>query len=356
MTISTAELLAPQTIRQAISQLDLPGTSLQDLFGWGLGGANVGRQSGRNFAYDTFDIPRTVAHGRVPKQASGRLAPQHVGHVQGTFPRSAESIVLYDEDLMNRRAIGGPAAGPEPPLGRERHQAGVGGRALLVFRIAVDAVQAVGAIGEQPAQALGVLPRRRRQQRRPRQAPGARGQRRFALPRLEGVGQAVVGAHQGLAPELGSQNALLGGGRYDGMVEELGGPKIPAIGFAAGMERLLLAMGPSEAKPATSCFIAPLGAKAADAALVLSRELRGRGVRTEADTRGGSLKSLLRRADSLGARVCLVLGDTELERGVVAVKDLAARSQEEVARPNVVERVTSILATPAPAPAAGGAS
>jgi hypothetical protein len=108
MTLSTAELLAPQTIRQAISQLDLPGTSLQDLFGWGLGGSNVGRQSGRNFAYDTFDIPRTVAHGRVPKQASGRLAPQSVGHVQGTFPRSAESIVLYDEDLLNRRAIGGP--------------------------------------------------------------------------------------------------------------------------------------------------------------------------------------------------------------------------------------------------------
>jgi histidyl-tRNA synthetase len=161
---------------------------------------------------------------------------------------------------------------------------------------------------------------------------------------------------QGLAPELGSQNALLGGGRYDGMVEELGGPKIPAIGFAAGMERLLLAMGPSAAKPSTSCFIAPLGAKAADAALVLSRELRGRGIPAEADTRGGSLKSLLRRADSLGARLCLVLGDTELERGVVAVKDLAARSQEEVPRQDVLERVTAILATPAPAPVAGGAT
>jgi histidyl-tRNA synthetase len=160
---------------------------------------------------------------------------------------------------------------------------------------------------------------------------------------------------QGLAPELGSQNALLGGGRYDGMVEELGGPKVPAIGFAAGMERLLLAMGPSDRKPATACFIAPLGAKALDAALVLARELRGSGIAAEADTRGGSLKSLLRRADSLGARICLVLGDTELERGVVAVKDLAARSQEEVARPNVLERVTAILSTPAPV-AAGGAA
>jgi histidyl-tRNA synthetase len=161
---------------------------------------------------------------------------------------------------------------------------------------------------------------------------------------------------QGLSPELGSQNALLGGGRYDGMVEELGGPKVPAIGFAAGLERLLFAMPASDAKPSTACFLAPLGEKAAHAALVLARELRGRGIAAEADTRGGSLKSLLRRADSLGARVCLVMGDTELERGVVAVKDLAARSQEEVARASVADRVSSILATPAPAAAAGGPS
>lgn len=159
---------------------------------------------------------------------------------------------------------------------------------------------------------------------------------------------------QGLSSELGSQNALLGGGRYDGMVEELGGPKVPAIGFAAGLERLLFAMPPADAKPSTDCFLAPLGEKAANAALVLGRELRARGIAAEADTRGGSLKSLLRRADSLGARVCLVLGDAELERGVVAVKDLAARSQEEVARPNVTERVSAILATPAPAVSAPG--
>jgi len=152
---------------------------------------------------------------------------------------------------------------------------------------------------------------------------------------------------QGLAPELGSQNALLGGGRYDGMVKELGGPEVPAIGFAMGLERMLLAMPAAGADPAVSCFIAPLGERACHAALAIARELRSSGIATEADTRGGSLKSLLRRADSLGARACLVLGDSELERGVIAVKDLGRRSQEEVPRDAVAGRVAALLATPA---------
>jgi len=152
---------------------------------------------------------------------------------------------------------------------------------------------------------------------------------------------------QGLAPELGSQNALLGGGRYDGMVKELGGPEVPAIGFAMGLERMLLAMPAAEAPPAVACFVAPLGERAGHAALVVARELRASGIATEADTRGGSLKSLLRRADSLGARACLVIGDAELERGVVAIKDLGRRSQEEAPRDAVVGRVAALLATPA---------
>ena len=97
MSVSTAQLLAPQTIRKAISQLDLPGTSLQNLFGWGLGGTNHIRQSGRNFSYDVFNITRTVATGRVPGQASSRTRPQKAATVAATFPRSAETIELLDE-------------------------------------------------------------------------------------------------------------------------------------------------------------------------------------------------------------------------------------------------------------------
>jgi histidyl-tRNA synthetase len=158
---------------------------------------------------------------------------------------------------------------------------------------------------------------------------------------------------QSTAGEMGSQNALLGGGRYDGMVKELGGPDIPAIGFAIGLERMLLAMPARDRAPAARCFIAPLGAAAADQALLIARELQNAGIQAEADTRGGSLKSLLRRADASASRLCFVLGDTELERGVVALKDLQARTQEEVPRAEVVARARALLSAP---PAAAGGS
>ncbi|HWP07249.1 MAG TPA: histidine--tRNA ligase [Polyangiaceae bacterium] len=150
--------------------------------------------------------------------------------------------------------------------------------------------------------------------------------------------------------EIGSQNALLGGGRYDGMIEELGGPKVPAIGFALGLERVLLAL-PAE-KPAAEgrAFIAPLGEKALVEALLVARDLRAAGIRAEADTRGGSLKSLLRRADGTGARLCLVLGESELERGTVMLKDLAAHTQVEVPRAELVARARDLLAVPAGSP------
>jgi hypothetical protein len=106
MGVSTAQVLAPKTILKAISQLELPGTSLQRLFGWGFGGANVDRQSGRNFSYDVMQATRSIAVGRMPAQSSSRQAPQQVKNVSGTFPRAAEVIPLLDEELLNRRAIG----------------------------------------------------------------------------------------------------------------------------------------------------------------------------------------------------------------------------------------------------------
>ncbi|MCC6216334.1 MAG: histidine--tRNA ligase [Polyangiaceae bacterium] len=144
---------------------------------------------------------------------------------------------------------------------------------------------------------------------------------------------------------LGAQNTLVGGGRYDAMIGELGGPPVPAIGFALGLERLLLA---TEGAPAPTgrprCFVAPLGARARREALGLARELRASGAVVEVDTRGGSLKSLLRRADSLGSRLCLVLGDGELDRGVVQVKDLASHERADVPRGALVEDVRRRLA------------
>ncbi|MBX3231024.1 MAG: histidine--tRNA ligase [Labilithrix sp.] len=145
--------------------------------------------------------------------------------------------------------------------------------------------------------------------------------------------------------KLGAGSTLAGGGRYDGMVKDLGGPDIPAIGFAAGLERLLIASGLEVSPSVVDVFVAPVGADAHAQALVLGRDVRRAGWRCEVDTRGASMKALLRRSDALGARVGLILGEQELAEGVVVVKDLAARTQDKVPRADVVARVSAILSS-----------
>ena len=148
---------------------------------------------------------------------------------------------------------------------------------------------------------------------------------------------------KGAKAKLGAGDTLVGGGRYDGMIAELGGPKVPAIGFAAGVERLLIASELPQGGAAVDAFVAPLGEAAIDAGLVLGRELRRAGVACEVDGRGASLKSMLRRANGLGARVALILGDQELAEGVVQVKDLAGHAQDRVARDQVASTVAERL-------------
>jgi histidyl-tRNA synthetase len=129
--------------------------------------------------------------------------------------------------------------------------------------------------------------------------------------------------------DLGAQNALCGGGRYDGMIKSLGGPEVPAIGFAMGLERILLSMPEAGRGPTPGVALLPLTPQGADKALLLARELRGFGVTAEIDGRGGKLKAMLSRAEKRGAAAAIILGE-ELDRGAVAVKDLAARTQEEM--------------------------
>ena len=138
---------------------------------------------------------------------------------------------------------------------------------------------------------------------------------------------------KGATAKLGAGDTLVGGGRYDGMISDLGGPQaVPAIGFAAGIERLIIASEQAQAPRVVDAYVAPLGEEAHAPALVLARELRERGVATEADMRGGSLKSMLRRANALGARFALILGDAEVKGGTVQVKDLEGHAQETIAR------------------------
>jgi histidyl-tRNA synthetase len=145
---------------------------------------------------------------------------------------------------------------------------------------------------------------------------------------------------------LGSQNTIVAGGRYDRMISELGGPASPAIGFAIGLERVLLAMGEQPREKRAPCALLPLGPRAEQEAARVARALRARGVAVDLDGRNNSLKSKLRRADSMGARVALVLGDSEVERGVVQLKDLERGGQTEVSVAALPDAIVTRLGEP----------
>jgi histidyl-tRNA synthetase len=129
---------------------------------------------------------------------------------------------------------------------------------------------------------------------------------------------------------LGAQNSVLGGGRYDGLVKELGGPDVPGIGFALGMERLVLALPAPAAEARCEVFLAALTPAALDRVLLLQRALRARGRRVLIDHEGRGLKSQMKRADKLGARVVALLGEDELARGEWMLRDMAGSRQEAV--------------------------
>jgi histidyl-tRNA synthetase len=131
---------------------------------------------------------------------------------------------------------------------------------------------------------------------------------------------------------LGAQSTVAGGGRYDGLVRELGGPDVPGIGFAAGVERLalLLAQQGKERAVQPELFIAPLGDPEAMRADQLAQELRAAGLACEVGFRRSNPGNQLKRASALGARYALVLGDQELQTGKARLKELASGTQHEV--------------------------
>jgi histidyl-tRNA synthetase len=136
-----------------------------------------------------------------------------------------------------------------------------------------------------------------------------------------------------LAQGLGSQNAVCGGGRYDGLVEQLGGPAVPGIGFAIGVERLIMLLQARNRDFTTppDVFIAPLGAAAESQAFSLARRLRKAGYRIELESGGRGLKTQMRRADKLNARHVLILGDNELAASKGTVRNMQAKTDRALA-------------------------
>jgi histidyl-tRNA synthetase len=134
-------------------------------------------------------------------------------------------------------------------------------------------------------------------------------------------------AFEVLAEGLGAQNAVGGGGRYDGLIKELGGPDTPGIGFALGVERLRLAVAePESARPLRpEVFIAPMGPAAEAEAMHLTHRWRGDGMRVEMASGGRSLKSQMRLADKVGSAYVLILGEEELAARALTVRDMVAK-------------------------------
>jgi histidyl-tRNA synthetase len=136
---------------------------------------------------------------------------------------------------------------------------------------------------------------------------------------------------------LGAQNSVLGGGRYDGLVKQLGGPDLSGIGWALGMERLVMLVPPAGEARRCEVFLAPLVEGARDQALAVQRTLRAAGLRVLMDHEGRGLKSQMKKADKLGARYVAILGEDELVSGRWTVRDMASSSQEAVGGPSLVD-------------------
>lgn len=148
---------------------------------------------------------------------------------------------------------------------------------------------------------------------------------------------------QGL--DLGAQDALGGGGRYDGLIEQIGGQATPAVGFGFGMDRLIMAAEAAGAiphqPPALNVFIVGLGDAARSWAVQTTRSLRKAGLAADCDLLGRSMKAQMREANRRNSRYVLIAGDNELAVGKVQLKDMQRHSQQEVELENVLDVVTN---------------
>src|SRR5690606_5732628 len=138
---------------------------------------------------------------------------------------------------------------------------------------------------------------------------------------------------------LGAQGTVLAGGRYDGLIEQLGGPPTPGIGWASGIERLAMLIGDVPA-PARPIAVVPLGAAAEERALVLAHDLRRAGFLVDMAYKGDMGKRL-KRAGKVGARVAVIIGDDELAKNAAAIRDLDAGSQSEAPLERLAEALNA---------------
>ena len=144
-------------------------------------------------------------------------------------------------------------------------------------------------------------------------------------------------------PPLGAQSAVAGGGRYDGLIEEIGGSPTPAVGFATGLERVLLALEKQNLLPEmdtkTDAFVVALGDEAQGAAFKLLTKLRQAGLKAGMDYAGRSMKAQMKQANKANARFALIIGEDEVKEACVQLKDMEKSEQEKVSFDNIIEKL-----------------
>lgn len=144
-------------------------------------------------------------------------------------------------------------------------------------------------------------------------------------------------------PPLGAQSAVAGGGRYDGLIEEMGGNPTPAVGFATGLERLLLALESQNLLPeknrSVDAYVVALGETAQAEGFKLLNSLRQQGLSAAMDFAGRSMKAQMKQANKLGAKYSVILGEDEIAEGVVMLRSMEDSSQAKVPMNQVAEKI-----------------
>ncbi len=165
-------------------------------------------------------------------------------------------------------------------------------------------------------------------------------------PRLvRGLDYYTKTAFEIISRGLGAQNAIGGGGRYDDLVEELGGKPTPAVGFAAGIERMIIAIDQQKVKwpveKGLDIFVAKVNEKNKDTAFRLLQKIRNTGLSADMDYSEGSLKSQMRIANKAGVRYTVIVGEEELSKNMVILRNMQTKEQKEIKIDNIINEVSS---------------
>ena len=165
-------------------------------------------------------------------------------------------------------------------------------------------------------------------------------------PRLvRGLDYYTKTAFEIISGELGAQNAIGGGGRYDDLVEELGGKSTPAVGFAAGIERMIITINQQKvewpAEKGLDVFVAKVDEKNKDTAFRLLQKMRNAGLSADMDYSEGSLKSQMRIANKIGAKFTIIVGEEELSKNMVILRNMQTKEQKEVKIDNLINKLRS---------------